>query len=63
MVDFDPEIIQNAIQLWHKLNTEPEVRIKFTKKDNTTRFITCTLDFKRIPAIDRDKSGRVRCSL
>lgn len=53
--DFDPEIIQNAVQFWHKLNTEDEVNIKFTKKDGTTRFMVCTLDFKRIPKKDHPK--------
>jgi len=52
---FDPEVIQNAIQLWHKLNSEEEVKIKFTKQDGTVRFMTCTLDFRKIPEIDKPK--------
>jgi hypothetical protein len=55
MADFDPEIIQNAVQFWHKLNQEEEAKIKFTKKDGTTRFMTCTLNFQKIPAIDHPK--------
>jgi len=54
-MEFDPEVIQNAIQFWHKLNTEKEVMIKFTKKDNTTRFMHCTLDFQKIPKVDHPK--------
>jgi len=56
MADFDPTVIQNAIQFWHKVNTEDQVRIKFTKKDGTTRFMVCTLNFKKIPAIDHPKN-------
>lgn len=55
MAEFDPEVIQNAIQFWHKLNSEPQVMIKFIKKDKTVRFMTCTLDFRKIPAIDHPK--------
>lgn len=55
MVEMDPTIIQNAIQFWHKVNSEDEVKIKFTKKDGTTRFMRCTLNFQRIPAIDHPK--------
>ena len=55
MVDFDPEVIQNAIQFWHKLNSEEQVNIKFEKKDGTTRYMTCTLDFKKIPVKDQPK--------
>ncbi len=54
-MEFDPEVIQNAIQFWHKLNQEDEARIKFTKKDGTTRFMSCTLDFEKIPAVDQPK--------
>jgi len=56
MPEFDPEVIQNAIQFWHKLNTEEDaVRIKFQKKDGTTRFMKCTLNFQKIPAVDHPK--------
>ena len=54
-LQFDPEVIQNAIQLWHKLNTEDETKIKFTKKDGNIRFMTCTLNFQKIPQIDHPK--------
>ena len=56
MPEFDPEVIQNAIQFWHKLNTEEEaVRIKFTKKDGSTRYMQCTLNFQKILAKDHPK--------
>ena len=54
-LQFDPEIIQNALQLWSKLNTEDETKIKFTKKDGTTRFMIATLNFQKIPQIDHPK--------
>lgn len=54
-MEFDPVAIQNAIQLWHKLNTEEQVNIKFEKKDGTTRYMSCTLDFKKIPVKDHPK--------
>ena len=54
-MQFSPEIIQNAIQLWHKLNTEDEVRLKFTKKDGNIRFMLCTLNFTKIPQKDKPK--------
>ncbi len=54
-MEFDPEVIQNAIQFWHKLNSEDAARIKFQKKDGTTRFMLCTLDFQKIPAVDHPK--------
>ncbi len=54
-MEFDAEVIQNAIQFWHKLNQEDEARIKFTKKDGTTRFMSCTLDFQKIPSVDHPK--------
>lgn len=54
-MQFDPEIIQNALQLWSKLNSEDQVRIKFTKQDGNTRYMTCTLNFEKIPQIDQPK--------
>ena len=54
-LQFDPEIIQNALQLWSKLNTEDETKIKFTKKDGTIRFMIATLNFAKIPKIDHPK--------
>ena len=54
-LQFDPEIIQNALQLWHKLNTEDETKIKFTKKDGNIRFMICTLNFEKIPQIHHPK--------
>jgi hypothetical protein len=54
-MEFDPEVIQNAIELWSKLNSETEAKIKFTKKDGTVRFMTCTLDFSKVPEKDKPK--------
>lgn len=51
----DPNVITSAIQLWHKLNTEKEVRLKFQKADGNTRFMRCTLDFTKIPKLDHPK--------
>ncbi len=56
---FNPEVIQNAIQFWHRVNTEDQVKIKFTKKDGTTRFMTCTLNFEKIPVIDQPKNVNI----
>lgn len=49
------ETITTAIQLWHKLNSEKEVRLKFQKADGNTRFMRCTLDFTKIPKVDHPK--------
>ena len=54
-LQFDPEVIQNALQLWTKLNTEDETMIKFTKKDGNIRFMKATLNFQRIPNVDHPK--------
>jgi len=56
---FKPEVIQNAIQFWHRVNTEDQVKIKFTKKDGTIRFMTCTLNFNKIPKIDQPKNVNI----
>lgn len=56
MATIDPEVIQNALQLWTKLNSEQKVKLKFTKKDGTTRIMVCTLDFRKIPKIDHPKT-------
>jgi len=57
--EFDPEIIQNAVQFWHKVSSEDEVNIKFRKKDGTTRFMKCTLNFQKIPQIDHPKKVNI----
>lgn len=54
-LEFDPEIIKNALEFWHKLNSEDQVRIKFRKQDGSTRFMVCTLKFEKIPAKDHPK--------
>jgi|GEM_PF-1627400 len=54
-MEFDPEVIKNAIELWTKLNSEEEATIKFTKKDGTIRFMVCTLDFRKVPEKDKPK--------
>ncbi|NHJ48357.1 MAG: DUF2693 domain-containing protein [Asgard group archaeon] len=54
-LQFDPEVIQNAIQLWHKLSSEDQTTVRFTKKDGNIRIMTCTLNFEKIPQIDRPK--------
>jgi hypothetical protein len=51
----DPKVITSAMQLWHKLTTEKEVHIKFTKKDGNIRVMRCTLDFTKIPEGDKPK--------
>lgn len=51
----DPNVITSAVQLWHKLNTEKEVLLKFQKADGNTRFMRCTLDFTKIPKLDHPK--------
>jgi hypothetical protein len=54
-LQFDPEVIQNALQLWTKLNSEDETMIKFTKKDGTIRFMKATLNFQKIPQLHHPK--------
>jgi len=49
---FDPNVITSAVELWHKLNTEKEVYLKFQKADGNTRYMRCTLDFSKIPKED-----------
>lgn len=55
-IDVDPNVITSAIELWHKLNQEKEVIVKFTKKDGTIRVMRCTLDFTKVPKVDRPKT-------
>lgn len=43
------ETIKSAITFLERIKSEDEVKIKFKKKDGTTRVMRCTLDFKRIP--------------
>jgi len=52
----NPNVITSAIQFWHKLNQEKEVVVKFTKKDGQIRVMRCTLDFTKIPKVDKPKS-------
>ena len=53
--DVSSNILTSAIEFWHKINTEKEVVVKFTKKDGTVRIMRCTLDFTKIPKEDRPK--------
>jgi WYL_2, Sm-like SH3 beta-barrel fold len=52
----NPNVITSAIEFWHRLNEEKEVIVKFTKKDGTVRIMRCTLDFSKIPKLDRPKT-------
>ena len=54
--DVSTNVITSAIELWHKLNQEKEVTVKFTKKDGTIRIMRCTLDFNKVPKVDRPKT-------
>jgi hypothetical protein len=58
-LQIDPEVITNALQLWTKLNAEDQTRIKFTKKDGNIRFMTCTLNFQKIPQKDHPKNVNI----
>jgi len=51
----DTNVITSAIELWHKLNSEKEVYLKFEKADGNTRYMRCTLDFTKIPKPDHPK--------
>ena len=51
----NPNVITSAMELWHKLNTEKEATIKFTKKNGDIRVMRCTLDFTKVPKTDRPK--------
>lgn len=54
----DAGIIDNAMTFLEKLRSMI-VQIKFTKKDNSVRFMKCTLDFKHIPKSDVPKSVNI----
>ena len=53
--DVSSNILTSAIEFWHKINTEKEVVVKFTKKDGSIRVMRCTLDFTKVPKVDRPK--------
>lgn len=57
--ELDPNVITSAVMLWKRLVTEPEVIVKFEKKNKTERIMRCTLDFKKVPVPDRPKSINV----
>lgn len=52
----NPNVITSAIEFWHKLNQEKEVTVKFTKKNGEIRIMRCTLDFTKVPKVDRPKN-------
>jgi hypothetical protein len=54
--ELDPNVITSAVMLWKRLVTEPEVVIKFEKKNKLLRIMRCTLDFKKVPIPDRPKN-------
>jgi len=43
------DYINNAIEFWNLIYDSKIVKIKFEKKDGTTRYMTATLDFSLIP--------------
>lgn len=47
--------INDVVELIKKIRDDKRVKIKFTKKDGTSRVMTCTLDFKSIPKEHRPK--------
>lgn len=51
------DIIKSGIEFWNKIYQSGEVRIKFTKKDGTTRIMNATLDFSQIPQKDYPKKN------
>lgn len=53
--DVSSNVLTSAIEFWHKINTEKEVVVKFTKKDGSIRIMRCTLDFTKVPKEDRPK--------
>lgn len=58
--EIDSDVIVSALQFWKKVYDEKEVTIKFTKQDNTTRIMRCTLDFKQVPEKDKPKSVNIQ---
>ena len=54
--DVSANILTSAIEFWHKINTEKEVVVKFTKLDGSVRIMRCTLDFTKVPKEDRPKN-------
>lgn len=51
----DNETISDAIEFLEKIRGEDEVKIKFTKVDGSSRIMRCTLNFDKIPGIQRPK--------
>jgi WYL_2, Sm-like SH3 beta-barrel fold len=51
--------IPSAIIFWDKVLKEPEVYIKFEKKDGSTRYMRCTLNFSKIPEKDHPKGVNI----
>ena len=51
-----PDIITSAVDVLDKIKSEGKVKVKFVKKDGSDRTMTCTLDFSKIPKIDRPKN-------
>jgi hypothetical protein len=49
------EPINNAIDFLKIIRTQPEVIIRFIKKDKTIRMMKCTLQFDLIPKIKQPK--------
>lgn len=43
------DYIDNAIEFWNLIYQSKIVKIKFEKKDGSTRYMTATLDFAMIP--------------
>jgi hypothetical protein len=58
--EIDAKVIVSALQFWKKVYDEKEVSIKFTKKDGSTRLMRCTLDFKKVPDIDKPKGVNIQ---
>jgi predicted transcriptional regulator len=58
--ELDSNVIVSALQFWKKVYDEKEVTIKFTKKDGSIRLMKCTLDFNKVPDVDRPKGVDIK---
>lgn len=53
------DTIDTALDLLQKIRDNDIVRVKFLKADGTERIMKCTLNFDRIPQVDKPKDVNI----
>jgi hypothetical protein len=51
----EEQVINTAIEFLDKIRNSEEAKVKFQKKDGSTRIMKCTLDFNKVPVAQRPK--------